>query len=343
MAGFEVAGDWHGRAIAAYTEAARLAPQAAEAYAGWARALQGAGRVEEALSQFVRAADLAPADSSRRIELARAQRAALRLADAEQSYLAALRAAPDPRAWFEVSGVQLELGRIDAARTSLESAQKLDPTFPGAFLGLGKLLYHQGSAHFAAAKDQFREADRLSRLAGDTVMRAEALYHLSRIETEGATGDRKAAIESADAAAALDARNPSYPEQACLSRVRFLDRETARSQDAGARCMFPNAPGSAQHLMLKGMFELRAAHFAAGDDKKRRWETAYAAFAEGLKKLDERGGAQSEALKNRLELGEGISLYCVGFAGIGLQSIEKADKDARAFLDTYHVARCASY
>jgi tetratricopeptide (TPR) repeat protein len=343
MAGFEASGDWNSRALTAYAEAARLAPESAEAHAGAARAMRGLGRIEDAIAQFARAAELAPSEPARRIELARAQRAALRLADAEQNYMVALGTEPDPRAWFEVSGVQLELGRLDAARASLENAQKLDPTFPGAFLGLGKLLFRQGPGHFPAARDQLREAERLTRLAGDAPMRAESLYYLSRIETESGAGDRKIAIESADTAAALDARNASYPEQACLARIRFLNRETAANRDAGAPCAFGASPPSALKLLLKGMFQLRAAHFAPGDDKKRRWEDAYAAFTDGLKLLDQRGDAQREALKNRLELGQGMSLYCVGFAGIGLQSIDKADKDARAFLDTYHVARCASY
>ncbi len=330
-------------ALRAYDGAVALAQNSADAHAGRARALQGVGRLADAIEGYRRAAQLAPDQPARFMELARAEVSASRLPDAEASYTQALRLEQTAATWFELADVQLARNDLPKARLSLEAAQKLDPTFPGAYLGLGKLLYREGVPHYGAARDQLREAERLTRLAGDTGMRAEAAYYLSRIETEGGA-DRKSAIEYADVATMLDGRNAAYRDQACLSRIRFLNKDTARAQDAGAACAGGANPDAGASRLLKGMFELRTAQFMRGDDKKRRWEAAYMAFTSGLSAVDSTEPAADRLfLRRRLEVGQGLALYCVGFADIGRQAVGQADKDARAYFDTYHVAQCADY
>lgn len=330
-------------ALQAYDSAIALAANSADAHAGRARALQALGRLDEAISGYRRAAQLAPDQSARFVELARAEVAASRLPDAEGSYTQALRLEPAASTWFELADVQIARNDLARARVSLEAAQKLDPTFPGAYLGLGKLLYREGVPNFAAARDQLREAERLTRLSGDVAMRAEAAHYISRIETEGG-GDRKSALDNADLAMMLDARNDAFREQACLARIRFLNKDSAKAQDAGAACAGGPNPEAASAKLMKGMFELRAAQFARGDDKKRRWEAAYLAFNQGLGAVDAvEPAAERPFLRRRLEVGQGLSLYCVGFADVGRQAVGQADKDARAYFDTYRIAQCADY
>jgi len=48
-------------------------------------------------------------------------------------------------------------------------------------------------------------------------------------------------------------------------------------------------------------------------------------------------------LRERLAFGEGLALYCVGFADVGRQAISQASTDVRAYFDMFHVARCETY
>lgn len=322
----------------AFRRAGRLAPAAVEAQTGLGEALFGLGRMEDALSAYARAVELAPASAGRRLDLARAQARAGRMADAERTYDEVNRLEASARSYYEMAGVQLALGAADRARDSLMASQRLDPAFAGAFLGLGRLLFDKGPQHFPAAADQFRQAERLGQ-AGDTALRAEALYYLSRIETEGGGKDARLAARYAEQAMALDSAPASYRAQACLVRIRFLTRETSVP---GPGTCAPVAQ-SPQAYLLSGMYHLRLAHFAAGDDRKRNWEDAYLAFATGQQRIDQAPESERPSLRERLAFGQGLSLYCVGFADVGRQATGQASNDVRAYFDTYHVARCETY
>lgn len=328
------------QAANAYRHAMRLAPAAVDAQTGMGAALFGLGRPDEAVEYFARAVELAPASAPRRLDLARALRRAGRLAEAERTYLQVNSLEATARSYFETADVQIALGGNDRARESLLAAQRLDPAFSGAFLGLGKLLFNQGPQHFPAARDQLREAERLTR-SGDTAVRAEALYYLSRIETEGAGKDARLAISYVEEAIALDPEASQYRAQACLVRIHFLTKEDVRRTSGAGPCTVSDDSAGA-HL-LSGMYHLRVAHFVVGDDRKRNWENAYLAFSAGQLKLDATPEAERASLRERLAFGEGLALYCVGFADVGRQATGQASTDVRAYFDTYHVARCETY
>ncbi len=328
------------QAANAYRHAMRLAPAAVDAQTGMGAALFGLGRPGEAVEYYARAVELAPTSAPRRLDLARALRRAGRLAEAERTYDQVNRLEASARSLFETADVQIAIGANERARESLMAAQKLDPAFSGAFLGLGKLLFSEGPQHFPAARDQFREADRLTR-SGDNTMRAEALYFLSRIETEGGGKDARLAVSYAEEAIALDPGPPQYRAQACLVRIRFLSKDDVRRPSGAGPCTVSD--DSAGSHLLSGMYHLRAAHFAIGDDRKRNWESAYLAFSAGQQKVETSAEAERRILRERLAFGEGLALYCVGFADVGRQATSQASTDVRAYFDTFHVARCEAY
>lgn len=328
------------QAANAYRHAMRLAPAAVDAQTGMGAALFGLGKSEEAIGYYARAVELAPTSAPRRLDLARALRRAGRLAEAERTYDEVNRLEASARTLFEAADVQIALGASDRARESLTAAQKLDPAFSGAFLGLGKLLFSEGPQHFPAARDQFREAERLTR-SGDSALRAEALYFLSRIETEGGGKDARLAINYVEEAIALDPGPPQYRAQACLVRIRFLSKDDVRRASGAGPCTVSD--DSANSHLLSGMYQLRVAHFAVGDDRKRNWESAYLAFSAGRQKVEVAPETERPALRERLAFGEGLALYCVGFADVGRQAISQASTDVRAYFDMFHVARCETY
>lgn len=328
------------QAANAYRHAMRLAPSAVDAQTGMGAALFGLGKPDEAVTYYARAVELAPGSAARRLDLARALRRAGQLAEAERTYDQVSQLEASARTYFETAEVQIDLGATDRARESLLAAQRLDPAFSGAFLGLGKLLFHQGPQHFPAAADQFREAERLTR-TGDNTMRAEALYYLSRIETEGGGKDARLAVKYAEDAIALDPGPAAYRAQACLVRIRFLTKDDVRRATGSGPCTV--AEESAGAYLLSGMYQLRVAHFAIGDDRKRNWENAYLAFSTGQQKIDAAPEAERAGLRERLAFGQGLALYCVGFADVGRQSINQASTDVRSYFDMFHVARCETY
>lgn len=328
------------QAASAFRHAMRLAPAAVDAQTGMGAALFGLGKPDEAISHYARAVELAPSSAGRRLDLARALRRAERLVEAERTYDQVNGLEPTARTYYEAAEVQIELAAHDRARESLLAAQRLDPAFAGAFVGLGKLLFRQGPQHFPAATDQFREAERLTR-TGDTHLRAESLYYLSRIETEGGGKDARLATKYAEEAIALDPGPAAYRAQACLVRIRFLTKEEVRRVSGSGPCTVSEE--SAGSYLLSGMYHLRIAHFALGDDRKRNWESAYRAFSAGQQKVDLAPEAERASLHARLGFGEGLALYCVGFADVGRQATSQASADVRAYFDTFHVARCESY
>ncbi len=328
------------QAANSYRHAMRLAPAAVDAQTGMGAALFGLGKPGEAIGYYARAVELAPTSAPRRLDLARALRRAGRLAEAERTYDEANRLEASARTLFETADVQIALGARDRARESLIAAQKLDPAFSGAFLGLGKLLFSDGPQYFPAARDQFHEAERLTR-SGDNAMRAEALYFLSRIETEGGAKDARLAISYVEEAISLDPGPPQYRAQACLVRIRFLSKDDVRRASGAGPCTVSD--DSAGSHLLSGMYQLRVAHFAVGDDRKRNWESAYLAFSAGRQKVEAAPEVERPALRERLAFGEGLALYCVGFADVGRQAISQASTDVRAYFDMFHVARCETY
>lgn len=332
-------------ALRAFELAERLAPQDFAPVAGSGRTLIRMGRQEEGARRLQRALELAPDNVSLLVEISRALAGSGRLAEAEAPLQRALALAPpDAALRVELARIQLSQDRTDDALASFEAAGRLDPGLASAFLGIGSILFNKGAAHFPAARTQLTEAERLASRSRDLPSRGAALYFLSRIETEGPAPPQPVAIRLADEAVSIDGRNGDYRAQACLARIRLLDKaRAATSGDTSGVCAAAGAGSPAQAKLLSGLHQLRLAHFANGDDRKRRWESAYKSFSEGLEALGNPENDSGRQLRSRLEMGQGMSYYCIGFADIGRQMMERSDKEARAFFDTYHVARCSDY
>lgn len=332
-------------ALRAFELAERLAPEDFVPVAGSARTLIRMGRSEDGVRRFQRAVELAPDNVSLLIEISQVLASSGRDAEAETSLLRALALAPpDGSLQVELARIQLAQGRSEDALSAFEAAARLDPGLASAFLGIGGVLFSKGPSHFPAARTQLLEADRLASRSRDAHTRGQALYLLSRIETEGAAPPQVSAIRLADEAVSTDGLNGEYRAQACLARIRLLDRTRAGllGETAGV-CAAAGAGSPAQARLLSGLHQLRLAHFANGDDRKRRWESAYRSFSEGLEVLGPPDSDRARQLRSRLEMGQGMAYYCIGFADIGRQMMERSEKEARAYFDTYRVARCSDY
>jgi tetratricopeptide (TPR) repeat protein len=328
-------------ALKAYEAAEQARPDAAEAWTGQGRTRLALGQTQLAIAAFARAAGLEPATADRLGELARIQAQARQYDDAAQTYAQWLALDPNNAALLgEFADVEIARGQPDKARALLERAIRIDRSMPALSLQLAKLLYANGGAAMAVAREQFLDAARLAAASSDKNARAEALYFVSRIDTEGRGVPLAGAIANADAAVTLDGARSDYRSQACLARIRFMTLDMSRSGEANAHCGDLSGATPAQSYLLRGMKELRAAHFAGGDDKKRRWEEAYRAFLAGRAALRADDVAVTRA---GLELGVGLANYCVGFAAIGREMIDRIDKDTRTYFDTYRVAQCATY
>lgn len=361
---------WFDLALAAFTRAAQLQPNDADAHAGRARALLGLGRSAAAIEAFETAASAAPGNAERLLALAEAEASWARELQARGELLRATRhwqrvaetlreaSALQPAAGdtlLGLAGAYMALEDIALRRNETAAAlswreQAVDVLQRGrqagmaeAELMLGRYRFEDGAGSYDAARAHFEAVlDGGPRLPSE--LRSEAHYYLSRIAVEDRRlgQDWQAARRHISEALALAPNTPAYQTQACLIRIGLGEiGETTRLECAA------DAPETARDLTLAGMYYLRRAHFARDDDKKRAWEAAYQAFTRGLDVLALTGEAQTrEALRARLEVGRGIAHYCVGFARVGEETIDATGRlreQARAYFDTYRVAQCIDY
>lgn len=362
----DIVTSWAGLSLAAYRQADRLVPNDVAAVEGMARALQALGQSDDAVAYFARASALDPNSPARRLSLAQAQAESARSAQASgltesalsrwrgavDSYEQALRLTPGDgpalvakaEAWLAIAGLARSRGQAaDAEAARREALAGLEAArlagYPGAYIRLGRFYFEEGPAQFDLARENFRRAEALAG-AGDTATRAQALYYQSRIAVEDPRGASWGkALQAASAAMALDPTVWEYRAQACLSRIGMGDvGSEARLQCAGDGRTTPDA------FVLQGIYHLRRAHFAARDDKKRAWEAAYRAFSDGLKAMAVQPASQrDEALRARLEVGQGIAYFCVGFPEIGKETIDATGalrEQAQQYFDTYRVRYC---
>jgi tetratricopeptide (TPR) repeat protein len=333
------------RALQAFEQAERLAPRSSLPVAEAGRTLVLMGRLRDAGRRFQRALELSPDTVELLLDLSRVLAASGQTDAAEEPLRRAIAVGPpDADILVELARIQLARRHPEEARASFEAAAAIDPGLATAFLGIGEILFAKGPSHFPAAREQFQEAQRLALRLKDASARGRALYFLSRIETEGPAPAQSSAIRLADEALAINGSNPEYRSQACLARIRFLDRKSAISSgETSGLCASVAEGPTPQARLLAGLHQLRLAQFADGDDRKRRWESAYKAFSDGVEALSKADGDVDQQLRSRLEMGQGMAYYCIGFSDIGRQMMERADKEARAFFDAYHVARCIAY
>lgn len=349
--------DWLDAALKAFRSALGRDPNSAAANFGAACALQARNRLPEAIPLFREASRMAPNQSIYLLALARAfgPGRAAEAAPIYQQALALEQNNPSARAGIhvEIAEIQERGGETEAALRSLNNAVLADPEYKEAYLRRGRILFEQRNNYLSAAQD-FRLAERLNRSPTD---RAEALYYLSQIEvrkemdarvrrTPASGGDAAFAISKADEAATInedDARDAKYRGQACLARV-FFGRVSGADD---SRFCIADERRDAAALMYEGMFHLRQTFGKRGGDQARAWEAALSAFSDGLARLGEASADETmdqRRLRSRLQVGRGVSLYCVGLESIGRQTINGAAQraDAEQFFQDYGIKLCAS-
>ncbi len=351
------AGDWLDSALKAFRSALGRDPGSPDANFGAACALQALNRLPEAIPLFREASRMAPNQSLYLLALARAFGPA-RSAEAApifQQALALEQGNPSAQAGIhvEIALIQERGGEIEAALRSLNSAISADPDYKEAYLRRGRILFEQRGNYLSAGQD-FKLAERLNRSPSD---RAEALYYLSQIEvrkeldwrarrSSTSPGDSSYAISKADEAATInedDSKASKYRGQACLARV-FFGRVNGAED---SRYCIADERKDAAALMFEGMFHLRQTFGKRGGDQARAWEAALSAFSDGLDRLGEPRPDESldqRRLRSRLQVGRGVSLYCVGLESTGRQAINAAGQraDAEQFFLDYGIKLCAS-
>jgi tetratricopeptide (TPR) repeat protein len=147
-------------AVTHYNEAVRLKPDFAEAYNNLGDALHGLGRPEEAVASYEKALRLMPDLAGAHYNLGNALRESGRLEEAVAQYREALRHEPGLAAAHGNLGAALErLGRLEEAVTHLTEAVRLKPDYAIAYNNLGNALLRQG--RFEEAVTRYNEALRL--------------------------------------------------------------------------------------------------------------------------------------------------------------------------------------
>jgi tetratricopeptide (TPR) repeat protein len=340
-----------GEAEANFTAARDLDPQSPDAQWGLGCALMARNNFSAAVISFQQAVAHLNAPGARALPrsdyylgLARAL-AALDQWDGQNGAVAyfqgAIASENDPT---RIAGIHLEIARIYArkerwaqARASLQASISARPGAQ-AYLLLGKTLYDHPeleSGSGLSARDSLKNAAQI-----DGPHQAESNYYLSLVEQRARHG--RDAVLYATTAARLDHSNPSYREQACLTRIIFSLTHDSGGQayctaDATDRDAYPRA------LFYEGMFWLREAYISSGGNQRNSWAQAISSFEHGTSEL---GGRQvlvdNISLQRLLAYGRRFALYCAGLgAAVQAQPGDiESDAERSDFRDRYNLGRC---
>jgi tetratricopeptide (TPR) repeat protein len=257
-------GAFHSAAVS-LTEAVRLFPNYALAYARLAEAHAEMDDDRAAAQDLVRVSDLVPdtkrlsRDEQLRVEAIRA----LVLAKADAAVAAyrelAARHPQDAGAWVDLARAQEAAGQLNDARTSLERAVAIDQQYAAARLRLGIIDGFQGR------KDQallaFTEAERLYRAASNKEGEAEVL--LRRGALLNSAGDFAAARDSLERARAV-ARTLENPFQIVRADMQIGSCMVSEGRSSEAEEVVANAVKTAREAGLEtvaadGLIDLASA------------------------------------------------------------------------------------
>lgn len=340
-----------------FSEALAREPGNVEAHYGLGCVLQAVGNTDQAIGQFQAAAGQQTSNPRFFLSLARAYVAAGRPADAEASFNQAIGRESDPRKRAPIYAAiaraympaydpyksppdfpdNLPASTFAGAIRNFNAAISAEKIYAKPYLELGRIYLYL--KNYQQARENLRNAEYYGNTIEYTDDRAEALYLLSKLEAVYVAGGTSQAISDADNAVAL--RDITlYREHACLTRIRY-GRVGLGDDLARLHCAARNNRTDASSLLLEGMFNLRRADFVdnLGGDQKRAWEDAYRTFSEALSVVN----PTNAMLKARLEFGQGLALYCVGFATSGRETIGRAGPlldAATAFFADYKISTC---
>lgn len=352
-------------------------PDPPQAHAEAGCALLSLNRVREATGRFRTAVELAQGAPEYQIKLARSFMRAGQAPAAVASYQTALAGAMSDadkaEVYVELADAYRAEPRQDGAEAlalqSLQQATRINPNSASARLTLGRIFAERVWAQVGAASriegtddyikalndltltdnyrnamSNFTEAETYGEATGDNGRRAEALYQLSRLESLRRNPSASDVVGDAETAVTLSGGDWRYREQACLARIR-VGRVRAGDDEARLYCTAGENRTDPRALVLEGMFYLRRAHYLDGYSGARKvaWENAYKAFADGARAMGAAPPNEVADLRAKLEIGQGVAHYCVGFANVGRDAINGANGDqrnARAYFTQYRVNLC---
>jgi tetratricopeptide (TPR) repeat protein len=132
-------------ALAEFSEAARLNPDLAEAYAGQGDTLARQGRLPEAVDAFSAALRVNPHLARALTGMGSALLAQNRSSDAIPYFAKAIDLEPSVAATHNAYGSALAMnGRSEAAMAEFQAAARLEPDFAAAYVNMGHLLADEG-------------------------------------------------------------------------------------------------------------------------------------------------------------------------------------------------------
>lgn len=231
-------------AVAALAHAVRFAPQDAGAHGNLGAALKAGGRLTEAEASYRKALALQPNHAGLHFNLGNLLRDSGRLAEAEASYRQALDIRPDyVAAQANLGSVMQSAGRFAEAETAFRSALEIDPNSAKAHNNLGNALKELG--RFSDAEACYRRA--LALQPGST----EALCNLGNIIWEA----RRLADAEACYRRAIEI-NPELVEAHCGLGNALLDAERfAEAEHAYRRALELDPDSARAHNNLAKTFK----------------------------------------------------------------------------------------
>ncbi len=317
-------------AIADYNAAAGLEPRDPAPRLNLARALSKAGQLAQASTAYSQATGLMSPDS------VQASAALMELGDVKSKLNA-------PPAEVRTAYEQAKIGNRESARPDLEIGKSY--FYEAVSKGDNGSLLSNASQALQAAVNRAGGADAPPAL-GETDVKAEAYFYLSLVSAK--RGSLLDAVKSADEAARVGAGNPAYGLHACMAHI--MRGGTSVEADNSLSCA--GSDGKAEGLLLRGMFYLRNAQYAATAAKGISRDTARFAFEQGLNAADRAttpakledtfkwpGAPSTPPVKNLLEYGRAKSAACQGLSStLPLSSSEL--RAAQSYFDFYHVEKC---
>jgi predicted Zn finger-like uncharacterized protein len=217
---------WHGHVLEALDRAddaesdfrgvIEKTPKQFDGYVALSQLLFKRGRPEEAARVLSQAASKVKDSAEVRRMLGTSELTRLHLPEAIKQFEAALKFdAKDPGALFGLATAQRKSGQLDAADTTLDRLQAVDPTFPGISLERGQLLETHGQ--YEAAAETYRKALASRPTDSDLKLRLGAA-----LVTAGKIDEAESVLNQV-----LKERPASAEAEHYLGRILFARKETA--------------------------------------------------------------------------------------------------------------------
>ncbi len=325
-----------------------------------------AGLLQQAIDEYITAAGLEPNNAERQLKLARALDRAGQFDRADKSFEAAVRLLPPgpllSDALLELAAVKAKLPNAgpEIIRATYERARTANPQSAKPAFEIGMSYYKQSLLSDAAREFQ-GVVDKTGGVngippPGELQFKADAYYYLSLIEARQVGGGTlsSAAVANADRAVLVGAPNPPR-NHACLAHIVRGNKSVT---DDGMSTWCSGSDGTSEGLLLRGMFYLRAAQFAAPSSRPILRDSAQFAFNQGLNVNEARrqaagpgvaapevtfswpGSPKPPSIQVLLDFGKAVVVGC-GSQQTALTPLSAVDANAaEAFFTFYRVFDC---